>query len=72
VYRVKLVANATGFENKFSPEYEIRAEPDLVPQIELQEPKRDHEDGRGDSDRRALLSREIFPSCPGRFEWCAI
>ena len=28
-YRVHLVGAETGFENKFSPEYEIRAEPDL-------------------------------------------
>jgi hypothetical protein len=41
VYRVRLVASETGFENKFSPEYELRAEPDLVPQIELERPKRD-------------------------------
>ncbi len=40
-YRVFLVAAQTGFENKFSPEYEIRAEPDLVPQVELELPKQD-------------------------------
>jgi len=40
-YRVHLVAADTGFENKFSPEYEIRAEPDLVPQVELELPKQD-------------------------------
>lgn len=40
-YRVHLVAESTGFENKFSPEYEIRAEPDLVPQIEIEQPKQD-------------------------------
>lgn len=40
-YRVHLVGAETGFENKFSPEYELRAEPDLVPQIELEAPKQD-------------------------------
>src|SRR5207244_599293 len=41
VYRVRLVGAASGFENKFSPEYELRAEPDLVPQVELESPKQD-------------------------------
>ena len=40
-YRVFLVGAQTGFENKFSPEYELRAEPDLVPQVELELPKQD-------------------------------
>jgi hypothetical protein len=40
-YRVHLVGADTGFENKFSPEYELRAEPDLVPQVELELPKQD-------------------------------
>ncbi len=40
-YRVHLVGADTGFENKFSPEYELRAEPDLVPQVELESPKQD-------------------------------
>jgi hypothetical protein len=40
-YRVFLVGAETGFENKFSPEYEIRAEPDLIPQVELELPKTD-------------------------------
>ncbi|MEA3211954.1 MAG: hypothetical protein QOE70_5011 [Chthoniobacter sp.] len=40
-YRVHLVGADTGFENKFSPEYELRAEPDLVPQITLEFPKQD-------------------------------
>ncbi len=40
-YRVFLVAAETGFENKFSPENELRAEPDLVPTIELESPKHD-------------------------------
>ncbi len=40
-YRVHLVAAESGFENKFSPEYEIRAVPDLVPQVELDSPKDD-------------------------------
>jgi hypothetical protein len=41
IYRVHLVAAETGFENKFSPEYEVRAEPDLVPLVELELPKQD-------------------------------
>ncbi len=40
-YRVHLVADETGFENKFSPENELRAEPDLVPTVELESPKSD-------------------------------
>jgi hypothetical protein len=40
-YRVHLVAAGTGFVNKFSPEYEIRAEPDLLPIIEFEEPTND-------------------------------
>jgi predicted N-formylglutamate amidohydrolase len=30
IYRVRLVGAESGFENKFSPEYELRAEADLV------------------------------------------
>ena len=41
VYRVHLVGADSGFENKFSPEYELRAEPDLVPEVELELPKQD-------------------------------
>lgn len=40
-YRVHLVADATGFENKFSPQYEIRAVPDLVPRVSIDEPAQD-------------------------------
>ena len=40
-YRVHLVAAETEFENKFSPENELRAEPDLVPSVELEKPKSD-------------------------------
>ena len=40
-YRVHLIAAGTGFENKFSPEYEVRAEPDLLPTLVLEEPKQD-------------------------------
>jgi hypothetical protein len=40
-YRVHLVAAKTDFVNKFSPEYELRAAPDLVPSAELLEPKQD-------------------------------
>jgi hypothetical protein len=41
IYRVHLVGAESGFENKFSPEYELRAQPDLVPQVELELPKQD-------------------------------
>ena len=41
IYRVHLVGAESGFENKFSPEYELRAEADLVPQVELELPKQD-------------------------------
>ncbi|MEQ1852406.1 MAG: hypothetical protein ABMA01_12540, partial [Chthoniobacteraceae bacterium] len=40
-YRVHLVGAETGFENKFSPENELRAEPDLVPTVELERPTND-------------------------------
>ncbi len=40
-YRVHLVGAETNFENKFSPENEIRAEPDLLPSVELEQPKQD-------------------------------
>ncbi|MBM4090478.1 MAG: hypothetical protein FJ276_13810, partial [Planctomycetes bacterium] len=33
IYKVRLVAAATGFENTFSPKYEIRPEPDLIPRV---------------------------------------
>ena len=39
VYRVHLVADESGFTNKFSPEYEIRAVPDLVPSLEITQPE---------------------------------
>jgi hypothetical protein len=41
IYRVHLTGAESGFENKFSPEYELRAEPDLVPEVELESPKQD-------------------------------
>ncbi len=40
-YRVHLTGAETGFENKFSPENEIRAVPDLLPAVELEQPKND-------------------------------
>lgn len=40
-YRVHLAGAKTGFENKFDPEYELRAEPDLVPKVEFTQPKTD-------------------------------
>jgi len=41
VYRVHLIAAETGFENKFSPQYEIRPVPDLVPRVAIEQPKQD-------------------------------
>lgn len=32
-YRVHLVSQETGFENEFSPRYEIRPQPDLIPRV---------------------------------------
>ena len=40
-YRVHLTGAETGFENKFSPENEIRAEADLLPSVEIEKPKTD-------------------------------
>ncbi|HEY6169009.1 MAG TPA: hypothetical protein VI454_13285, partial [Verrucomicrobiae bacterium] len=40
-YRVKLVAADTGFDNTFSPQFEIKLTSDLVPRIELVEPQKD-------------------------------
>lgn len=40
-YRVQLIADETGFDNTFSPRYEIRAQPDLLPAISLLEPAAD-------------------------------
>ena len=40
-YRVHLVSKETDFANEFSPENELRAEPDLVPSVELTQPKAD-------------------------------
>lgn len=40
-YRVQLVAAETGFENKFSPVYEIRPLADLVPRVVIESPRQD-------------------------------
>ena len=40
-YRVYLESRATGFSNKFSPQYEIHCVPDLVPRVVLEEPSAD-------------------------------
>ncbi len=40
-YRVHLVSAESAFENKFSPEYELRAEADLIPKVEIETPERD-------------------------------
>ena len=40
-YRVKLVSDETGFENKFSAENELRSVLDLPPIAELESPKAD-------------------------------
>ncbi len=41
LYKVRLVGAETGFENKFSPSYEIRVLNDLLPTITLDEPAHD-------------------------------
>ncbi len=38
-YRVHLVAQDTGFDNKFAPNYELTAVADLVPDVRLLQPK---------------------------------
>lgn len=40
-YRVRLKSAQTGFENKFSPQYEIRPIPDLPPTVRLAAPEHD-------------------------------
>jgi hypothetical protein len=40
-YRVHLQSKQWNFTNKFSPQYEIRSRPDLVPRIVLEEPSGD-------------------------------
>src|SRR5207249_3022931 len=40
-YQVRLVAAETAFENKFSPQFEVRPTPDLVPSVELLQPPKD-------------------------------
>ncbi|MEI6655492.1 MAG: hypothetical protein WCP45_12045, partial [Verrucomicrobiota bacterium] len=40
-YRVHLIAAGTGFANKFSPEYELRADLDLAPTIVIEQPEND-------------------------------
>ncbi|MBM3858543.1 MAG: hypothetical protein FJ395_02705 [Verrucomicrobia bacterium] len=40
-YRVQLVAAQTGFENKYSPQYEIRVQPDLLPSVKIEQPEQD-------------------------------
>ncbi len=41
MFQVRLVAAGTAFENKFSPQYELRPTPDLVPSVELLQPQKD-------------------------------
>lgn len=40
-YQVRLIAAETGLGNKFSPVFEIRAEPDLAPRVTLDQPRTD-------------------------------
>ena len=40
-YKVSLVSATTGFESKFSPQFEIRPVPDLVPRVAIESPKTD-------------------------------
>lgn len=39
IYKVNLVAAVTFFENKFSPKYEIRVRPDLLPSVKIDLPE---------------------------------
>ena len=39
-YRVHLISNETGFDNKYSPKYEIAVNPDQVPRVKLTQPAR--------------------------------
>ncbi|MCG3148996.1 MAG: hypothetical protein PCFJNLEI_02448 [Verrucomicrobiae bacterium] len=40
-FQIRLVAAQTGFENKYSPQYEIRVRPDLLPFVKIDRPERD-------------------------------
>jgi len=40
-YQVRLVAAVTGFENEYSPQYEIRVHPDLIPFAKIDKPEKD-------------------------------
>lgn len=40
-YTVKLISAETGFENKFSPQYEIRPGADLLPLVSIDQPAKD-------------------------------
>ena len=40
-YQVRLIAAVTGFENKYSPQYEIRVHPDLIPFAKIDKPEKD-------------------------------
>jgi hypothetical protein len=40
-YRVHLVGQETKFDNPFAPNYELKAEPDLVPRVTLERPGKD-------------------------------
>ncbi len=41
IYRIHLVAAVTFFENKFSPKYEIRVRPDLLPSVRIDLPEQE-------------------------------
>ncbi len=41
IYKVNLVAAVTFFENKFSPKYEIRVRPDLLPSVKIDLPEQE-------------------------------
>jgi hypothetical protein len=40
-YRVRLIAAETGFDNKFSPAYELDVQPDLRPSVAIDRPEED-------------------------------
>jgi len=41
IYQVHIVAAQTGFANKYSPQYEIRVRPDLIPFAKIDKPEQD-------------------------------
>ena len=59
-YHVRLVAERTGFENRYRPVYEIRVLPDLVPQVEFTTPERDLTVTPDEVVKLAAVARDDF------------